>query len=253
MPDLPVLQMLPVDQLAVDPVNPRPAAGDVSELVASIIDIGVLNPLIVRPAPAGGWGILSGQRRWTAAQQAGLAEVPCLVRDGLDDDGAFAVAVAENLGRKAMSPLETAAALRAMLDKGMTGAQVGARVGLSTATVSLYQRLVDLPEHVQAKVEAGELGVRDAIDRHGRRYRRSNKPRGRSAPRERGAECTHTCPTGHDLVALPTAALERVAAAGRSVGLSRDLMARRILEAYARALNDGDQSAISKLNRRGAA
>lgn len=145
--------------LAVDPVNPRVNVGDVDELAASIGDVGILNPLIIRHHPTDPelYGVLSGSRRLAAARKAGLDVVPCLSHDHLDDRRALIIATAENIGRKAMNPIEEGRAFRAMAELGMTQAEVARACGTSVMPVSAKAQLLELPDEVQARIAAGEL------------------------------------------------------------------------------------------------
>lgn len=172
------LHHLRVDLLDVDPVNPRAEPGDVTDLAASIADIGIVNPLVVRPA-GDRYGVLSGSRRRAAAIAAGLDEVPCLVKRPPDDTAALAIATAENVGRNAMNPIEEARAFRRLLDDtGCTQRELGARIGVSEFTVSVRLQLLGLPDDVQTQIAAGELTVSSA-------YRQLKKTRGPQRRRRR--------------------------------------------------------------------
>lgn len=172
------LRLLPIEQLHVDPVNPRDEPGDIDDLAASIAEFGVLNPMLVREHD-GGYGVLSGSRRLACAHRLALPRCPVRLLHPADDVEALAIATAENVGRKAMNPIEEARAYRALLDTGLTQQQVADRVGVSGAKVSMYQRLLDLPADLQDRVRDGALTITRAIDQHGRRYKPSKKNRGR--------------------------------------------------------------------------
>ena len=90
-------------------------AESLAELAASIREHGVLEPILVRKRPSGGFEIIAGERRWRAAQQAGLKEVPIFVHN-LDDEGAFEAALVENLQREDLNPMETARAFQRLVD-----------------------------------------------------------------------------------------------------------------------------------------
>lgn len=156
--------VLPVALLDVDPTNPRPAPGDVAELVESVRADGILAPLIVRPTPSGRYGVLCGSRRLTAARRIGLAEVPCEIRDALDDATARAVGLAENLHRESLDAISEARAYRRMLDTtaGLTQAALASRLGVSQPRVAQRLKLLELPLHVQDQVAAGEITIDSA-------------------------------------------------------------------------------------------
>ena len=118
----------------------------IEELAASIRAQGLLEPVIVRPrALEGGYEIVAGERRWRAAQRAGLDTVPALVRE-LDDRQAIAIALIENIQREDLNPLEEATALKRLLaEYDMTHEQIADAVGRSRTAVSNLLRLLNLP------------------------------------------------------------------------------------------------------------
>lgn len=182
------LRTLPLDRLDVDPVNPRvhvdPA--DVDELAASIGQRGVDQPLQVRPALGGRYGVLSGQQRLQACQKAGLDEVPCLVHDRMDDRTATVLAITSNVGSKPMRPSDEARAYRSLVRDGMTQAEVAETCGVSEPRVSDLLKLLDLPDDIIAKVDAGQVGLRRAVDVMRKRYENGRgKARGKAAARAR--------------------------------------------------------------------
>ena len=128
------------------------------ELADSIRRRGVLQPVLARPLGGGeGWEIVAGERRWRAARLAGLTEIPAAVREMTDREAMFA-ALAENLQRADLNPMERARGLsRLVEDLGMTQAEAGAEVGLSRPAVANVLRLLELSPEVQRMVEAGRL------------------------------------------------------------------------------------------------
>lgn len=178
---------VPLDRLYVDPANPRRGgAGDVTELAASIADVGILNPLLVRVSAAPDrYGILSGQRRLAAARQAGLEQAPCVVHDPPDETTARIIATAENVGRKAMNPIEDARSFRQILDEtpGMTQAQLAERLGTSQYTISTRLQLLELPAADQTAIAEGRLSASAAYDRFLRVRRPPTPARRRTQPR----------------------------------------------------------------------
>ena len=128
------------------------------ELAQSIRNQGLLQPLLVR-RDGKGYRLIAGERRWRAAQRAGLLEVPVLVRDATDAE-AFELALVENLQREDLSPLEEAEGYRRLLEeRKWTQEQVAERVGKERSTVANSLRLLALPAEVKQLLEAGELDM----------------------------------------------------------------------------------------------
>ena len=135
----------------------RMDAEALAELAASIREHGVLEPILVRKTSSGGFEIIAGERRWRAAQQAGLKEVPIFVHE-LDDEGAFEAALVENLQREDLNAMETARAFQRLVDDfGYTQETIAAKVGKERSTVANALRLLKLPEDVAGLVEDNEL------------------------------------------------------------------------------------------------
>ena len=134
-----------------------PAA--LAELADSIAAVGVIQPLIVRPIQGGGYQIVAGERRWRAAQSAGLTEVPVVIRD-LSDKEVDEIALIENLQREDLNPVEEAEGYRHLMNEyGMTQEQVASRVGKSRPSVANSVRLLELPDSVLGMLTAGDLTV----------------------------------------------------------------------------------------------
>lgn len=130
-----------------------------TELANSIAAQGVVQPIVVRPIGGERYEIVAGERRWRAAQQAGLATIPVVVRT-LDERGAMAVALVENIQRADLNPLEEAVALRRLLDEcQLTHEQIAEALGKSRATVTNLLRLMELNEDVQALVRESRLSL----------------------------------------------------------------------------------------------
>lgn len=135
---------VPIGDLAPSPHNKRKRFRGIEDLAQSLLADGVLEPLLIRPASTGpGYEVLAGERRLRAAQHAQLLTVPCLIRD-VDDETAFRITVVENLQRDALDPMEEAAGIRAMMDRGLNGNQIAEQIGRSAAWVSRRARLLDL-------------------------------------------------------------------------------------------------------------
>jgi len=149
---------------AIEDVHPgrmqprgRMDAAALAELAASIREHGVLEPILVRKRPSGGFEIIAGERRWRAAQQAGLKDVPIFVHD-LGDEAAFEAALVENLQREDLNPMETARAFQRLVDDyGYTQETIATKVGKERSTVANALRLLKLPKDVVDLIETGDL------------------------------------------------------------------------------------------------
>lgn len=149
---------VPVSRLRPSPFQPRQAMDpqEFAGLVESIRRHGVLQPIVVRPS-AEGFEVVAGERRWRAAEAAGLRMVPAVVRS-LSDREALELALVENLQREDLGPLERARAYRRLVDDfGMTQEQVAVRVGKSQPSVANSVRLLQLPPQIQASLELGRI------------------------------------------------------------------------------------------------
>ena len=152
------LEMVPVAEIKRNPYQPRTVFDDqrLAELTASVQEVGVLPPILVRGV-AGSYEIVAGERRWLAARRAGLAVIPAVVRE-IEDVEALEQAVIENLHRDDLNPLEEAAAYHRLMDEfGMTQHQVAERVARSRSSVANALRLLHLPTEVQRLIMEGEL------------------------------------------------------------------------------------------------
>jgi ParB family chromosome partitioning protein len=132
---------------------------ELDELAQSIRAHGIIMPLVVRPRAGGGYTLIAGERRWRAAQRAGLHEVPVVVQD-VDAREAFERALVENLQRSDLNPIEEAAAYHRLVDEmGLTQEQVAERVGKDRSTVANAIRLLRLPPPVREMVEERRLSM----------------------------------------------------------------------------------------------
>ena len=153
------LRELAVELIAPNPSQPRRTFEE-SALVAlaeSLKERGVLQPVLVRPLPGGTYELIAGERRWRAAQLAGLESVPAMVRPD-DDAASLELALIENMAREDLNPLEEARACAALVEElGLTRDEVGRRVGRSRVAVSNLMRLLDLPDDALALLEDDTL------------------------------------------------------------------------------------------------
>jgi ParB family chromosome partitioning protein len=153
------LRELPVTLIKPNPSQPRtnfePEA--LAALASSIESSGVVQPLLVRPLPDGSYELVAGERRWRAAQQAGLEKVPAVVRDQAEAERLQA-ALIENMVREDLNPVEEAKACAALVEElGLTKEELAKRVGRSRPAVSNLIRLLELPDEALGMLEAGDL------------------------------------------------------------------------------------------------
>jgi ParB family chromosome partitioning protein len=152
-------EMLGVGMLQPGKYQPRTRMdpGSLEELAASIKAQGLIQPISVRPVSAGRYEIIAGERRWRAAQIAGLAEVPVLIRD-IPDDAALAMSLIENIQREDLNPLEEAAGIQRLIDEfQMTHQQAADSVGRSRSAASNLLRLLQLAKPAQDMLMAGDI------------------------------------------------------------------------------------------------
>ena len=153
------LRMLPLDLISPGAHQPRRVFDEAAleALAGSLRERGVLQPVLVRPVVGGTYELVAGERRWRAAQLAGLERIPALVRER-DDAQALEAALIENMAREDLNPVEEARACGALVEElGLTREDVGLRVGRSRVAVSNLIRLLDLPDEAIAAIERGEL------------------------------------------------------------------------------------------------
>lgn len=152
---------VPIEQLRPNPDQPRRSFDDeaLAELAQSIREKGILQPLIVRPVPddVSMFEIVAGERRWRAAQRAGLHEAPVLIRD-FNDTEVLEIGIIENVQREGLNPIEEAAAYRQLIERfGHTQDKVAEALGKSRSHVANCLRLLNLPDGVQGMVTDGRL------------------------------------------------------------------------------------------------
>jgi ParB family transcriptional regulator, chromosome partitioning protein len=153
------LRELPVELIKPNPGQPRTHfdQGALDALAESLAATGVVQPLLVRPLPDGSYELVAGERRWRAAQQAGLDKVPAVVRDQAEPERLQA-ALIENMVREDLNPVEEARACDALItDLKLSKEDLARRVGRSRPAISNLIRLLELPDEALAMLEAGEL------------------------------------------------------------------------------------------------
>lgn len=156
----PGVTRLPLDRLRPNRLQPRSRFDEagLEELAESIRAQGVIQPIVAVPATDGGYTIVAGERRWRAAQRAGLTEVPVVVREPAGDRQLLELALVENLQRADLNPIEEAEAYRALTESfGLAQQEVATRVGKARTTVTNTLRLLKLPEEVLDLLRDGRL------------------------------------------------------------------------------------------------
>ncbi len=152
---------LGINEIVPNKEQPRKTFDEVAlqELADSITQHGVLQPLLVRPMPAGGYQLVAGERRWRASRMAGLKEVPVIVKE-LSDTQAMEIAIIENLQREDLNPIEEAEGLQALIDKcGYTQEEAAVSVGKSRPAITNSLRLLRLPDEVRDMAKNGTISA----------------------------------------------------------------------------------------------
>jgi ParB family transcriptional regulator, chromosome partitioning protein len=157
-------RMIALDRLEPNPQQPRNDIGDLEELVASIRERGVLEPLLVRPSQVGGrFMIISGERRYRAAREAGLREVPCIEMD-VDDRAVAEIALIENLQRKDLTPYEEAEGLSALKERfGYTDENIAKKIGKSRSSVTESLTIAALPDLVKELCQKANINSKSML------------------------------------------------------------------------------------------
>ena len=157
-------RMIAVDKIDPNPEQPRTEFGDLTELTASIAEKGVLEPLLVKPIRSTGrWMIIAGERRWRAASQAGLLEVPCVEME-VDEGTVAEIALIENMQRKDLTVWEEADGLLALCDRfGYTHEEVARKVGKSRSTVTEALSIAAIPPDVREICRQAEVSAKSML------------------------------------------------------------------------------------------
>lgn len=158
----PVGRMVPIEQIDPNPNQPRQVMGDLSELMASIAEKGIIEPLVVRQR-GGRYQIIAGERRYQAAVQVGLRELPVVVRD-VDDAEVIELALVENLQRKDLTPFEEAEALHALAERcGYTHEDLARKLGKSRTSVTESLALNQMPEEVKNLCRLADISSKSLL------------------------------------------------------------------------------------------
>lgn len=154
--------MLPVDALHPADDNPRGEVGDVAQLAASIVAVGLLQPLLVTPRAEGGWTVVAGHRRLAALHAAGQHQAACVVRT-LDDTQRQEAMLVENIQREDLTALEEARAYQRLIGLGSSQRRIAAQVGCNQSHISKRLALLTLTPAATAALDAGSITVADAV------------------------------------------------------------------------------------------
>ena len=156
-------RLVPIEELETNPDQPRRSVGDLEELTRSIEAKGVLEPILVRPLESGRFRIIAGERRFRAALEAGLAEVPCIELD-VPDNEVLEIALIENLHRRDLHPFEEAAGYASLSEKhGYTQQRIASSVGKSRVSVTEAMSLLEIPEDLREKCRGADIAARSVL------------------------------------------------------------------------------------------
>jgi ParB family chromosome partitioning protein len=158
----PIGRLITIDLIDPNPDQPRQTMGDLSELMASIAEKGILEPLVVR-CRGGRYQIIAGERRYQAAVQVGLLELPVVIRD-VDEDEVIELALVENLQRKDLTPFEEAEALHAVAEKqGLTHEDLARRLGKSRTAITESLAINKMPEEVKTLCRLADISSKSVL------------------------------------------------------------------------------------------
>ena len=158
----PIGRLVPIDRIDPNPEQPRQVMGDLTELKASIVEKGIIEPLIVRPRGER-YGIIAGERRYQAAVQLGLTELPVVIR-AADESESIELALVENLQRKNLTAFEEAEALQALVEAfAYTHAQLARRLGKSRTSITESLSLTAMPEEVQRLCRLADISSKSVL------------------------------------------------------------------------------------------
>lgn len=158
----PIGRMVPIEQVDPNPDQPRQVMGDLSELMASIAEKGIIEPLVVRQRGPR-FQIVAGERRYQAAVQVGLQEVPVVIRD-VDDQEIIELALIENLQRKDLTPFEEAEALHSLATRGgMTHEQLAKRLGKSRTSITESLAIHEIPADIKQLCRLADISSKSLL------------------------------------------------------------------------------------------
>ncbi len=158
----PIGRLVPIDLIDPNPDQPRQVMGDLSELMASVAEKGIIEPLIVRQR-GGRYQIVAGERRYQAAVQVGLRELPVVIRD-VDDNEIIEVALVENIQRRDLGPFEEAEALRSLADRcGYTHEDLAKRLGKSRTSITESLALAGMPDEVRNLCRLADISSKSLL------------------------------------------------------------------------------------------
>ena len=151
-------KLISISDIQKNPYQPRKefSKEKIQELAQSIKENGLIQPIIVRQSPVIGYEILAGERRYRASIEAGLSEVPVIIKK-LSDQEMMVHSIIENLQREDLNPIEEAKAYQSLIDKGYTHADIAAKMGKSRPYITNLVRLLTLPDFILTEVETGKL------------------------------------------------------------------------------------------------
>src|SRR5438105_6931256 len=160
----PIGRMIPIERLEPNPQQPRIEIGDLTDLIASIREKGVLEPLLVRPSEVGGrFMIISGERRYRAAREAGLRELPCIEME-VDDRAVAEIALIENLQRKDLTPFEEAEGLLVLAERfGYTHEEVARKIGKSRSSVTEALAIAVMPSEIREACRRADINSKSLL------------------------------------------------------------------------------------------
>lgn len=153
--------LCPIEKIQVNPFQPRTVFDEakLKELVDSVAEIGIIQPLVVRKHGANGYELIAGERRWRAAQKVGLKEVPVVIKD-VSDKESLEIAIIENIQRADLNPVEEARGYKRLMDEfSYTQEEMATRVGKERATISNHLRILKLPDKVLSAISEGLLSM----------------------------------------------------------------------------------------------
>ena len=152
------LKLIRISDIQKNPYQPRKefSKEKIQELAQSIKENGLIQPIIVRQSPVIGYEILAGERRYRASIEAGLSEVPVIIKK-LSDQDMMVHSIIENLQREDLNPIEEAKAYQSLIDKGYTHADIAEKIGKSRPYITNLVRLLTLPDFILTEVETGKL------------------------------------------------------------------------------------------------